>query len=62
MNDKEDFQVRSLTKEEAIKIAEKYNLEEEVIFAMQQGMTPEEALSEWDMFPYEPASDSPFLN
>lgn len=39
MNDKEDFQVRSLTKEEAIKIAGKYNLEEEVIFAMQQGMT-----------------------
>ena len=47
----------TMTKEEALEIAKHYHLEEEVEFAMNQGMTPEEALSEWDMFPYEPATD-----
>ena len=46
-----------MTREEALEIARHYHLEEEVEFAMNQGMTPEEALSEWDMFPYEPATD-----
>lgn len=48
-----------MTKEEASEIARHYHLEE-VEFAMNQGTTPEEALSEWDMFPYEPATDPTF--
>lgn len=46
-----------MTREEALEIARHYHLEEEVEFAMNQSTTPEEALSEWDMFPYEPATD-----
>ena len=46
-----------MTREEALEIARHYHLEEEVEFAMNQSTTPEEALREWDMFPYEPATD-----
>ena len=41
------------TKDEALEIAKKYNLEQEVIKAMEHGCTPDEALQEWDIFPYE---------
>ena len=49
-----------MTREEALEIARHYHLEEEVEFAMNQSTTPEEALSEWDTFPYEPATDPTF--
>ena len=41
------------TREEALAIARKYKLEFEVLTAMEQGCTPDEALQEWDIFPYE---------
>ena len=34
-----------MTREEALEITRHYHLEEEVEFAMNQGMTPEEALA-----------------
>jgi len=34
---------------EAILLARKYNLEKEVRQALSSGMTPEEALDEWDI-------------
>ncbi len=41
------------TREEALAIARKYKLEFEVLTAMEHGCTPDEALQEWDIFPYE---------
>jgi hypothetical protein len=38
-----------MTREEAIAIANKYNLQAEVIWCMDDGCTPEEALEEWDL-------------
>lgn len=38
-----------MTREEAIAIANKYNLQVEVIWCMDNGYTPEEALEEWDL-------------
>lgn len=38
-----------LTSKEAIMIARKYNLEAEVRQELASGLTPEEALSEWDI-------------
>lgn len=38
-----------MTREEALKIARKYGLENEVDYAMQNGYSPEEALYEWDI-------------
>lgn len=38
-----------LTAKEAIFIARKYNLEKEIRQALASGMTPEEALDEWDI-------------
>ena len=40
------------TKEEAIEIGKKYNLEREVLDAMKFGCNPDEALQEWDTYPY----------
>ncbi len=37
------------TKEEAIVIARKHNVEEGVLMAMEHGCTPDEALQEWDI-------------
>ena len=37
-----------MTREEALEIARQHHLEE-VEFAINQGMTPEEALDEWDL-------------
>lgn len=39
----------TMTREEAIAIANKYNLQAEVIWCMDNGYTPEEALEEWDL-------------
>ena len=39
----------SMTREEAIAIAEKYNLQNEVEYCMNHGDSPEEALYEWDL-------------
>ena len=41
------------TRAEALAIADRYNLHQEVIDALRQGYTPDEALQEWDIFPYE---------
>ena len=40
------------TKEEALKIARDHNLETEVIMAMKHGCNPDEALQDWDIYPY----------
>jgi len=41
------------TRAEALAIAKKYNLEYEVIKAMDHGCNPDEALQEWDIYPYD---------
>lgn len=38
-----------MTSKEAIQIARKYNLEAEVRQELASGLTPEEALQEWDI-------------
>ena len=38
--------------EEAMSIARKYHLESEVKQAMKFGFNPDEALQEWDLYPY----------
>lgn len=38
-----------ITAKEAILFARKYNLEKEIRQALASGMTPEEALDEWDI-------------
>lgn len=40
------------TVEEAIKIAREYDMESEVTEALKFGFTPDEALEEWDLYPY----------
>lgn len=40
------------TREEALEIARKYNLESEVKLAMRKGCTPDEALMDWDLYDY----------
>lgn len=37
------------TYDEAIGLAEKYCLEKEVIYCLEHGMSPTEALEEWDL-------------
>jgi len=41
------------TREEALEIAKKHRLESEVATAMQHGCNPDEALQEWDLYPYD---------
>ena len=38
-----------MTREEAIAKAKKYHLQAEVIWCIDHGYTPEEALDEWDI-------------
>ena len=40
---------RSMSSKDAIMIARKYNLEAEVRQELASGLTPEEALEEWDI-------------
>lgn len=40
-----------MTNEQAIKLAKKFGLEEEVKNELANGATPEEALAEWDIIP-----------
>ena len=44
------------TKDEALEIAKKCHLEWEVTEAMKQGCNPDEALKEWDIYPYDDAA------
>ena len=44
------------SREQAMAIARKYGLEREVEAALRQGCTPDEALQEWDIYPYQEAS------
>lgn len=42
------------TREQAIKMAEPYNLQQEVTDAIDTyGLSPDEALQEWDIYPYD---------
>lgn len=41
-----------MTREEAISIACKYNLQAEVTWCINHGYTPEEALYEWDLYTF----------
>jgi len=41
------------TAEEALEIARKYHLEEGVKMAMEQGLSPDEALQDWDIYQYD---------
>lgn len=42
------------TREQAIKMAEPYNLQQEVTDAIDTyGLSPDEALQEWDVYPYD---------
>ena len=41
------------TKEEALEIASFYHLAGQVATAMEHGCTPDEALQEWDIYPYQ---------
>jgi hypothetical protein len=45
------------TRAEALAMAKKYGLEWEVLQAMDHGCTPDEALQEWDIYPYENLQD-----
>lgn len=38
-----------MTKKDAIFLARKYNLEKEIRQELEAGLTPEEALEEWDL-------------
>lgn len=40
------------TRAEALTMAQKNNLEWEVLKAMEHGCNPDEALQEWDIYPY----------
>lgn len=46
------------TRAEALAIAKKHGLEYEVIKAMDHGCTPDEALQEWDIYPYDNVTKS----
>lgn len=41
------------SQEEALTIAREYHLEKEVKEAMENGYNPDEALQEWDLFPFQ---------
>lgn len=41
------------TRPEALAIAKEYGLEYEVIKAMDYGCSPDEALQDWDIYPYQ---------
>lgn len=45
--------MKHYTRDEALKRAKKYGLEEEVTEAMKHGLTPDQALQDWDIYPYE---------
>ena len=46
------------TKEEALAIAREHELDAEVMMAIKHGCTPDEALQEWDIYPYESVINS----
>ena len=43
----------SYTKETALSIAKEHELDAEVLMAIKHGCTPDEALQEWDIYPYD---------
>lgn len=40
------------SKREALNIARAYKLESEILMAIQRGYSPDEALQDWDIYPY----------
>ena len=40
------------TRDEAIEIARKYGMETDVAEAMRKGYSPDDALQDWDIYPY----------
>lgn len=46
------------TRVEALAIAKEHGLEWEVLKALDHGCTPDEALQEWDIYPYDSGTKS----
>jgi len=46
------------TKDEALAIAREHELDAEVMMAIKHGCTPDEALQEWDIYPYDNVTES----
>lgn len=46
-------EMKNFTKEEALQRAREYGLEDEVATAMAHGLTPDEALEDWDLYPFD---------
>jgi hypothetical protein len=44
--------LKHYTKEEALKRAERFGLRHEVATAMSFGLSPDEALEDWDIYPF----------
>lgn len=44
--------MKHYTKEEALERAKEFGLDDEVSTAMGFGLSPDEALEEWDIYPY----------
>ena len=45
--------MKQYTKEEALQRAKEFGLEDEVATAMAHGLTPDEALEDWDIYPFD---------
>ena len=46
--------MKQFSKEEALELAKKYHLEAEVRYAIEKaGLTPNDALEDWDLYPFE---------
>lgn len=44
--------MKHYTKEEALERAERFGLRQEITTAMGFGLSPDEALQDWDIYPY----------
>ena len=50
------------TKEEALQIAKHFNLVTEVQMALERGYSPDEALQDWDIYPYSEEQYKAWIN
>lgn len=44
--------MKHFTRQEALERAAQFGLQEEVRTAMEHGLTPDEALEDWDLYPF----------
>ena len=51
MEEEVNNNITTMSRQEAIQIAELYCLEEEIIYLMNNGYSPDAALQEWDIYP-----------